>query len=148
MKKALLIIASVLCFAAVASAQPRAIGLRAGYGGELSYQHSIGGNSFAEIDLGAWGNSGNNFSFFVTGAYDFIVAGNGACNVYVGPAASLGSWKSDSYSGFAGGIGGQLGVEYNFSFPLQLSLDYRPIYYFGSKAFYAYGIALGIRYRF
>ena len=41
MKKTLIIIASLLAFAVVASAQPRAIGVRAGYGAELSYQHNL-----------------------------------------------------------------------------------------------------------
>ena len=48
MKKILIVVAALLGFAVVASAQPRALGVRAGYGGELSYQHYMGGENFAE----------------------------------------------------------------------------------------------------
>ena len=53
MKKFIVVVLSVLAFAAVASAQPRALGIRAGYGGEISYQHG-GGAGFLEADLGFW----------------------------------------------------------------------------------------------
>ena len=49
MKKIFLIAALALGFAVAASAQPRAIGVRVGNGGEVSYQHSLG-NNFLEVD--------------------------------------------------------------------------------------------------
>ena len=58
MKKIILVAALVLGFAAAAVAQPRALGLRGGYGVELSYQHTLGEN-FLEADLGLGGF--NNF---------------------------------------------------------------------------------------
>jgi len=144
MKKILAIAVALFAFVAVASAQPRALGLRAGYGGELSYQHTLGGANFAELDLGLWQHG-----FKLTGAYDFILAGDGNFNLYAGPAAAVGTWKVNDNSDFVAGVGGQIGVEYNFPIPLQLSLDWEPIYYFGDDhGFYAYGIALGVRYRF
>jgi hypothetical protein len=51
MKKIILAAALVLGFAVAASAQPRAIGVRIGNGGEISYQHSMGSN-FLEVDGG------------------------------------------------------------------------------------------------
>ena len=51
MKKIILVAALVLGFAVAASAQPRAIGLRGGWGAELSYQHSFDSN-FLQADLG------------------------------------------------------------------------------------------------
>jgi hypothetical protein len=45
---------------------------------------------------------------------------------------------------------GQIGLEYNFNIPLQLSLDYRPGFYLvpaGHGGAWE-GAALGIRYRF
>ena len=52
MKKIILIAAAVLGFALAASAQPRAIGGRVGYGLEASYQHTIGGADFVEVNAG------------------------------------------------------------------------------------------------
>ena len=49
MKKIILTAALVLGFAAAASAQPRALGVRIGNGGEISYQHTMG-NNFLEVD--------------------------------------------------------------------------------------------------
>jgi hypothetical protein len=51
MKKIILVAAMVLGFAAAAVAQPRAIGVRIGNGGEVSYQHTLG-NNFLEVDGG------------------------------------------------------------------------------------------------
>ena len=78
MKKLLTVLIGVLAFAAVASAQPRALGVRAGYGGEISYQHTTG-PGFIEADLGFLAGHG----FYVTGVYDFIFANSGICNFYV-----------------------------------------------------------------
>ena len=146
MKKFLAIAVALVAFAAVSVAQPRAIGVRAGYGGELSYQHSFGSN-FGEFDLGWWGNH----SAVLTGAYDFIIAGDGSFDFYAGPAAQLGTWLGDK-GGFNLGVGAQVGIEYNFSFPLQLSLDWRPMFTLirpeGVNGFYGAGAALGIRYKF
>ena len=146
MKKFLAIAVALVAFAAVASAQPRAIGVRAGYGGELSYQHSIGSN-FAEFDLGLFGHSAA-----VSGIYDFIIAGDGNFNFYAGPGARIGTWVGENYSGFDIGIAGQVGIEYNFSLPIQLSLDWKPVFHFIGddtyKGFDFSGAAIGIRYRF
>ena len=46
MKKMLILVAALLGFAVVATAQPRALGVRAGYGAELSYQHTLGSENF------------------------------------------------------------------------------------------------------
>lgn len=146
MKRFLVIAVALVAFATASFAQSRAIGLRAGYGGELSYQHSFGSN-FGEFDLGWWGNH----SAVFTGAYDFILAGDGDFNVYLGPAAQLGTWLGD-HSGFNLGVGAQFGFEYNFPIPLQISLDWRPMFSLVRpdevKGFHGEGVALGIRYRF
>lgn len=147
MKKTLLLIAAILGFAVVASAQPRAIGVRAGYGGEFSYQHSLGGN-FGELDLGWWNNHIN-----LVGTYDFILGGNGQVNVYLGPGAQLTLWNDNvaRTSRFNVGLAGQFGVEWNIpQIPLQLSIDWRPVFYFLSdgRGFGYDSVGLGIRYRF
>lgn len=145
MKKFIAIAFALVAFAAVSAAQPRAIGLRAGYGGELSYQHTVGSN-FAEFDLGLFGHSAA-----ISGTYDFIIAGDGNFNFYAGPGARLGAWVGKDYSGFDLGVAAQVGLEYNFNFPLQLSLDWKPVFHFlgdDHSGFDAYGIALGIRYHF
>ncbi len=144
MKKLLVLVLSVLAFAAVASAQPRALGIRAGYGGEISYQHG-GSAGFLEADLGFWANNG----FYVTGVYDFIFANAGIVNFYVGPGVQLGFYNHADKSGFNAGLAGQLGMEFEIpSAPVNISLDWRPVYYFNYGGFGWQGIALGIRYRF
>lgn len=146
MKKTLILIAAILGFAVVASAQPRAIGVRAGYGGELSYQHSLGSN-FGELDLGWWTNHIN-----LVGIYDFILGGNGDVNVYLGPGAQLSIWNDAAAkaSRMNVGLAGQFGVEWNIpSIPLQLSIDWRPVFFFLNDGGFGYdSVGLGIRYRF
>jgi len=144
MKKILTVLVAALAFVAVASAQPRAIGARITYGAEISYQHSLGSASFAELDLGVWQHG-----FDFTAAYDFGLYSNNGFGIYLGPAASVGTWKVNDSADFVAGVGGQLGFEYIFDFPLQLSLDWRPIYYFGDNhGFHGTSIALGVRYKF
>ena len=64
MKKIILVAALVLGFAAAAAAQPRAIGIRGGFGAGVSYQHTVGAN-FIDVDLG-FGN-GLNLLQLITG---------------------------------------------------------------------------------
>lgn len=145
MKRLVVLLVGVFAFVAVASAQPRALGLRAGYGGELSYQHDLP-SAFLEADLGFLGNVNG---FYISGMYDFIFASSGIANFYIGPGVQLGVYNHEHSSDFNAGIGGQLGVEFQIpSIPLNLSLDWRPMYYFQHDLFGWQGIALGIRYRF
>lgn len=146
MKKFIAIVAAALCFAAVASAQPKAIGLRIGYGAEISYQHTLGGSNFLEADLG-WA-LGQNGGLDLGLSYDFTVAPLGPLNFYVGPSAQ--AWLGFGENTVFGlGVGAQIGLEYTFSFPLQLSLDWRPTFFFiPGTAFGWNSIALGIRYTF
>ena len=144
MKKILTVLAAVLMIGIAAQAQPRAIGVRAGYGAELSYQHTLGGANFAELDLG-WGVS----NFCAALAYDFLIGTGTPVNFYVGPQATAYLANGDNNMIFGLGAGAQLGLEYNFNFPLQLSLDWRPTFFFiPGTAFGWNSIALGIRYNF
>ena len=143
MKKLFSVLAAVLLLAFAAQAQPRAIGVRAGYAAQLSYQHTLGGENFLEADLG-W-----NLGFLGVGlSYDFSITPSAPVNFYVGPTIDLGGVPRANM--FVFGVGAQLGIEYQFNFPLQLSLDWRPMYYrLGqNNAFGWEGLALGIRYRF
>ena len=143
MKKILLIAAMVLGFAVAASAQPRAIGLRGGVGlANVTYQHSMGTN-FLEAGLGLYGSA-----FSVEGVYNFMLAqpswtSRGEWGVYAGPGANVVLGNSV----FDIAVAGQVGLEYTFWFPLQLSIDVRPQFglNYGFSGFYP---ALGIRYRF
>ena len=147
MKKILALVAGVLAFAAVASAQPRALGVRAGWPvGELSYQQSLGSN-FTEFDLG-WFHNGIN----LVGVYDLVFASANIFNFYIGPGAQVGFYRYSDVNGdvmkFNVGVVAQLGVEAEIpSIPINLSLDWRPTI-FSLGGTYWGGVALGIRYRF
>ena len=145
MKKFILVMAAVLGLAVVAAAQPRAIGIRAGYGAELSYQHTLGGNNFGELDLG-WSLGG----FSAGLAYDFAIAPLGPINFYLGPQVQLGIYTGENAAAVAVGAGAQIGFEYCFpTIPLQISLDWKPTFYFvPATAFGWQGLALGLRYLF
>lgn len=146
MKKFIAILAGVLAFAAVASAQPRAVGLRAGFPvGELSYQHSLGAN-FVEADLGL--HFGTNSSIGLTCMYDFVFYNANIFNFYVGPGASLGFYSVNDKLKFNAGIVAQLGVEAEIpSVPINISLDWKPTIVSVAGTYWD-GIAIGIRYRF
>ena len=145
MKKLILVVAAVLGLAVVAAAQPRAIGIRAGYGAELSYQHTLGGNNFGEIDLG-WSQG----AFSAGLSYDFQICPLGPLNFYLGPQVSMFLNSAEGTTAFVLGAGAHIGLEYCFpSIPLQLSLDWKPTFVFVPLTTFAWSTpALGIRYLF
>ena len=162
MKKFFLTISFVLGFAVASQAQnvsKNALGLRLGdndgLGGEISYQRKLSGNNRLELDLG-FRNSNNVDAFKLTGLYQWVWNIEGGFNWYAGVGGGLGSWslnnKNNNDSGTFVFAAGDLGIEYNFDIPIQLSLDIRPELYFNSDGYrdnsFAPDIALGVRYRF
>ncbi len=146
MKKILVIAALMLGFAVAASAQQRAIGLRGGYGVELSYQHTVGAG-FVEADLGL----GTFNSLNVAASYNMTLAEFGeGFHAYWGPSASVGMGIDPGWFGI--GVGGNIGIEYIFPFPLQISVDIRPqvgLQFGMEKLAHYWGYpTLGIRYAF
>jgi len=143
MKKILAVLAGVFAVAAVASAQPRAFGVRAGYGGEMSYQHSLGAD-FLEADLGFFVGNGLNLSV----TYDFVLGSVNIFNFYVGPGAQLGAFNGDKGMSFNVGLLAQIGAEAEIpSIPLNISIDWRPTIISIGGSYWG-GVALGLRYRF
>jgi hypothetical protein len=136
-----------------------AIGLRLGdndgFGGEVSYQRKLSSNNRLEFDLG-WRNSNKIDAIKLTGLYQWFWNINKGFYWYAGVGGGLGSWNfnkdNSSDNGTFAFVAGDIGIEYNFDIPLQLSLDFRPELYFNSDAFrtsnFGPDIALGIRYRF
>lgn len=151
MKKIIIAAALVLGFAAAASAQPRALGVRIGNGGEISYQHSMGSN-FLEVDGGlGLGLVDGTFNVGATGIYNFMISefGNGF-GFYAGPGAGVGLALGDVHY-LALSAAGMVGIEYNFNFPLQISLDFRQhigIGFSGNGIWAPSSIGLGLRYQF
>lgn len=136
-----------------------ALGLRLGdndgFGGEVSYQRGLSKKNRLEFDLG-WRNSKNVDAIKLAGLYQWVWNIDGGFNWYAGVGGGLGSWNYD-YSGFSdSGVfvfaAGDIGIEYNFDIPLQLSLDFRPELYVNSDGYreddFGPDVALGIRYRF
>lgn len=163
MKKIILIAALALGFAVAATAgnpiekkfggKTRALGLRGGYGFELSYQHSLGEN-FVEADLGLWGFNTLN----AVATYNWMLAqpqwtSRGDWGFYAGPGVAVGFDFNSATAGVNVGAVGQIGLEYTFWFPLQLSIDIRPqlgVHIGNGDLFHVSGFypTLAARYRF
>jgi len=147
MKKTLVIIVAALGLSIAAMAQPKAIGGRLGYGLEASYQHYIGNPNFLEVNAGLWGLS--DVGFKLTGTYNFVFAQpswspRGHWAWYAGPGVTLGTaYYNDSSNNLFIGLLGQVGLEYEFWFPLQLSADLRPTFGFCDGEFYNDGFTFG-----
>lgn len=156
MKKFILLFAAVFTFGLFAQAQmsPNALGLRLGggsfVGGELSYQKALGDANRLELDLG-FGQSDKHNRMYLAAIYHWHWNITGGLNWYIGPGASLGFHTYDDHDDYINvGIGGQIGIEYNFNVhdvPILLSLDARPMWdLLGDDAGLGWGAALGIRY--
>ncbi|MDR1584934.1 MAG: hypothetical protein LBS07_01995 [Prevotellaceae bacterium] len=152
MKKVFLTLAFVATgiFGAI-NAQDNAIGLRLGYGGEVSYQRILSDANRLELDLGLNVGYGFNLNGVYQWTWDLSQLATGF-NWYAGVGAGLGYWdgRNGGNSYLNVGVLGQVGIEYNFNIPLQLSLDYRPGFYFlgSDPTFWGDGVALGVRYKF
>ena len=144
MKKVIAILVAILAFAAVANAQSRSLGIRATYGGELSYQHNMGSASFLEADLGFAVKEG----FVATAIYDFILGQSGGFSIYAGPGAQVAFINADDFSGLGLAIAGQLGIEYVFDAPIGISVDWRPRFNFIHGGFGYSSVAFALRYMF
>lgn len=141
-----------------AQVNPHAIGLRLGGDGdangiEVSYQYGMGDNVRLELDLGFDRNDAYN-RLFLAGIYQWVWNIDGGFNWYAGPGAAIGmvNFESDLFDDYFDiGIGGQIGIEYDFSsggdVPLLLSLDFRPMYNINEyDSDLGWGLGLGIRY--
>ncbi|HLP63865.1 hypothetical protein [Flavobacterium sp.] len=162
MKKTLLSAIMLIGLAFSANAQDiskNALGLRLGdndgFGGEISYQRGLSNKTRLEFDLG-WRNSNNVDAIKIVGLHQWVWNIDGGFNWYAGLGGGLGSWSYDKNGNDDSGAfvlaAGDIGIEYNFDVPIQLSLDFRPEFYFNSDDFrednFGPDIALGIRYRF
>ncbi len=156
MKKIIVSLMFVCATVTVANAQSRAIGARLGYNLEFSYQHALASRNMIDLSVGVT-NFYNDYGYIEADCmYDWVFNIRGGWNWYVGPGVGLGyGFGSGWENAFRVSVGGQLGVEYNFGIPLNLSLDWRPmvnVLGFGNSSYHWYNgfssIALGIRYRF
>lgn len=162
MKKLLLSAFMLIGLAFSSNAQDRnALGLRLGdndgFGGEVSYQRLLGDNNRLELDLG-WRDSKHYDALKLTALYQWVWNIEGGFNWYAGVGGGLGTWEFDhdvapgaDDSGTFLFVAGDIGIEYNFDIPLQLSLDFRPEIYFGDdfrEDDFGPDIALGIRFKF
>lgn len=164
MKKLLLVAILAVAGIAAAVAQPRAIGVNLGYGLDVSYQHSLGEANMIDLSV--------NLPFFdgigAQATYDWVNPfgtaipwnNKGEWNWSLGVGAGAGLYGFDAMAAglcvwYVGAVG-HVGVSYDFWFPLQLSVDWRPnigvVGYadgcgFNKDGLYS-GITLGVRYLF
>ena len=156
MKKKILALALVVSMLGTVSAQVKgkAIGLRFGNGAEVSFNTALGSANRLELDLGLnnWDSNYGNSGFGLTGIYQWVWGLDDLApgfDWYAGVGGTLGTYKSTTTNGGLGiGVAGQIGLEYNFAIPLQISVDYRPaIFLINSHGSYD-DARLAIRYRF
>lgn len=136
-----------------------AIGLRLGgnrsFGTEISYQKAMGTNRL-EADLGFYRTNSTSTNQ-LAGIYQWIWEIESSFHWYAGPGAGFGTWKylnnylwaPTTETQFFVFVAGNIGVEYDFDFPLLVSLDFRPqigIINYGNNN--NFDIALGARYQF
>ena len=164
MKKKILCAALLLVStAAVVSAQPRSVGLNLGPWTSLSYQHGFGEANMLDVAANIILPFNGNFGVGGHVTYDWIDPFNAAVpwqergewHWYMGVGGS-GGFVFGNTGGFYAGVAGHIGIEYDFWFPLQLSLDWRPslgVADRGGKVGFNDGglwgpLSLGVRYKF
>jgi hypothetical protein len=160
MKKIILTALAIVGLSFTSQAQEiskNALGLRLGsndgFGYELSYQRKLSSDNRLELDLGLR-SSRDYDGFKLTGIYQWVWNIDSGLYFYAGVGGGIGTWtynghKEYRYNETYAFVAGDLGIEYNFDFPLQIALDLRP-----ELAFSDYNdginsdIALSLRYKF
>lgn len=127
MKKLLILLMFATITSVATYAQARAIGLRSFYIGEaVSYQHQLTEKTMLEAELGL-SLSSVGVEAVVTHDWLFPISSwqkRGTWNWYAGVGLGAGAYL---FSTTTIGVAGRIGIEYNFWFPMQLALDYRPV---------------------
>ncbi|ESU24813.1 hypothetical protein FEDK69T_03660 [Flavobacterium enshiense DK69] len=157
-----------LTFSAEAQDLKNAIGLRLGnndgFGAEVSYQRWVSKKNRLEFDFG-WRDSDDYDAVKLTGIYQWVWNIENGFKWYAGPGLGIGSYSVNhdhhhdhdhdhDDSGMFLIATGDIGIEYNFDFPLQLSFDFRPEIYvsdeYGDVRDDHFGgdFGLSVRYRF
>lgn len=161
MKKPILLLLTILALGFQAKAQDiakNAIGIRLsesnGFGPEVNYQRAVGDNNRLELGLG-WHSERYYEDVKLTGVYQWVWNIDEGFNWYAGPGAGAGIESYDRYSderyknsdGYAF-ITGDVGIEYNFDFPLLVSFDFRPQFNLGYRDNVIFDVGLSARYQF
>jgi len=162
MKKLILSLTVLLGMMTAASAQDYdfTAGVRAGYGAafsvEASAQMFFNDINRLEVDFGARLRRTTAEYYYspgmtLTGIYQwhwFLVGGLGA---YGGPALQM---SLPEMHHFCLGLGVQVGIDYQFDLPFQLSVDFRPLfnpfgpYRWQGKNGFDLNVGIGMRYAF
>lgn len=164
MKKFFLLAIMAVAGITFAYAQPRAIGVNVGYGVDFSYQHNIGSKNMIDlsVDVPAFSGIGATCTYDWIDPFNTSIPWNqkGEWHWAMGVGAGAGYYWGGT-AGYVGAVG-HVGVAYDFWFPFEMSVDYRPNIgvYMGSAGegdgvaagFYTgglyTGITLGLRYKF
>ena len=169
MKKSILVSIFVLGSIVAAWAQPRAIGINIGPWTSFSYQHGFGSANMLDVAAnvitpippftGRFGLGGHvTYDWIDPFGATFPWDKKGEWHWYMGVGGSAGYvFEHDAAKNwFYAGAAGHIGFEYDFWFPFQLSVDWRPsigINNVDNKiGFNDYGLwgpfSIGVRYRF
>lgn len=148
-----------------------AIGLRIGdndgFGVEVSYQRGLSASNRLEFDLGVRNRTYRDQGYYydsgavkLVGLYQWVWNIDQGFNWYAGVGGGLGTYRNNVKNDYPDNgtfalVAGDIGIEYNFDFPLQLSVDFRPEIGFGDYRYtnnnldtFGPDIALGARFRF
>lgn len=159
---------SIIAFTMTSQAQgisKNAIGVRLGEGGgfgaEANYQRGLSEKNRLEFGFSARNKSKFKDDFNpkneikLIGIYQWVWNIDGGLNWYTGPGVGVGhivfdenanDRRSNETFAFAAG---DIGVEYNFDFPLLVSIDFRPELGFGDyRNDVIFDIGLSARYQF
>ena len=125
----------------------KSIGLRLGSNTGITYKQFISSNNAFEIIGNALFYDGSTF-LGLSGEYLWSWNLAEGLNWFVGPGVSAGVWTGNA-SGFNIALNGMIGLEYKFSIPLALSVDFNPHFYFLKGVGFAPATgALSVRYTF
>ena len=162
MKKSIFLFFALLVLGFQANSQKiaeNAIGLRLsesnGFGPEVNYQRALGESNRLELGLG-WHSERYWDDVKFTGIYQWVWNIDGGFNWYAGPGLGAGIESYDRYTDYYrrkdseafAFFTGDVGIEYNFDFPLLVSFDFRPQVNLNYRDDVSFDVGISARYQF
>ena len=102
------------------------LGASEGFGTEISYQRALTDKNRMEFNIG-WRSADSYDGLRINALYQWVWSLQNNINWYYGGGVGFSNFNfEEGGNEFAPGILGSIGVEYNFDFPVLISLDLRP----------------------
>jgi hypothetical protein len=126
-KLSFMVLLTILSLSLFAQKYEKSIGVRLGVSNGITYKQFLSPNTAFEL-IGNVQFVDDDTYVGLAGEYLWMWGSANGLSWYIGPGVSVGAWSGDN-SGFNFALNGMVGLEYKFSIPLAVGIDFNPHFY-------------------